>query len=105
MPPVGHGLVTSSSGAMTILRKLHRAAGLLATDAPEMLTHDRYRRSHAIWFLAVRNVSTTLIQPGLEFRLESVTAAAGLCAKRSVGTEVFAPRRRTAMESGGSAKW
>jgi AraC-like DNA-binding protein len=44
VPAVGHGLATPSSGAMTALRTLHRAAGQLAKDAPEMLADPQAAR-------------------------------------------------------------
>ena len=44
MPPTSHWLVTPSPGAMGTLRKLHRAAGVLATDAPEVVSHPEVAR-------------------------------------------------------------
>ena len=40
--------------------------------------------------VTVRNVSTTLIQPGPAFRLDYVTAATGFGSSEFVGTEFFA---------------
>jgi len=44
MPPRSHTILTPEPGAMAQLRELHRAAGLLATQTPEVLAHPEVAR-------------------------------------------------------------
>src|SRR3984957_10968709 len=55
---------------------------------------DRWALGHS-GAVVVRNVSTTLIQPRLAFRLHSMTPAGGLWAMRIGRHGVFPPRPRT----------
>jgi hypothetical protein len=93
-PLLGEGTVTLSDEIVQVGERYYvkaTAAFWNGEDGPKSRT----------W----RNVSTTLIQPDLAFRLDSVTAANGLCAKRSGRHEGVCAKRRTAVESGGSANW
>ena len=44
MPPISHWLVTPPPAALGTLRKLHRAAVLLAKEAPEVVSHPEVAR-------------------------------------------------------------